>query len=51
MSSVERGSVGGEREGLGFSGFLCQEIIWIGGQVDIQFQIGSGHVGVASGSL
>ena len=26
---------------VGFSGFLCQETIWIEGQGSIQFQIGS----------
>ena len=30
--------------GMGFSGCLSWEIVWIDGQVGMQFQIGSRHV-------
>ena len=29
-----------QKMGMGFNGCLCQETVWIGGQVTIQLQIG-----------
>ena len=39
--SVERGSEAAERGkgGVGFNRYLCWEIVWIGGNVGLQFQI------------
>ena len=29
--------------GVGFNGCLCRKLVWVGGQVHMQFQIRSGH--------